>query len=104
MAERAHVLERIRYWDNNKLVVLVSTPALIGLGIGLQRANHVVLFDVPMMTRTDQQGIARVAGTGQLLHVHATCCIVVDYEVKIIIRERKEKGYRFPRDKGRRQY
>ncbi|KAI3326522.1 hypothetical protein HD806DRAFT_410012 [Xylariaceae sp. AK1471] len=91
MAERAHVLERIRSWDNDKPVVLVSTPALIGVGIGLQRANHVVLFDVPMMTRTDQQGIARVARTGQLLPVHATCCIVVDCEVEMIIRERKKK-------------
>ncbi|KAI1316897.1 hypothetical protein F5Y16DRAFT_393018 [Xylariaceae sp. FL0255] len=81
----------MRSRDNDKPVVLVSTPALIGVGIGLQRANHVVLFDVPMMTRTDQQAITRVARTGQLLPVHVTCCIAVDCEVEVTIRERKKK-------------
>ncbi|KAI1298801.1 hypothetical protein F5Y03DRAFT_397939 [Xylaria venustula] len=47
MAERAHVLEGMRSWDNNKSVVLVSTPALI---IGLQRANYVVLFEPSLRT------------------------------------------------------
>ncbi|KAI1322073.1 hypothetical protein F5Y16DRAFT_55548 [Xylariaceae sp. FL0255] len=91
MSERAHVLEHMRSWNNEKPVVLVSTPALIGVGIGLQRANHVVLFDVPMMARTDQQAIARVARTGQLLPVHVTSCVAVNCEVEVTIRERKKK-------------
>ncbi|KAI1157717.1 hypothetical protein F5B18DRAFT_669001 [Nemania serpens] len=70
MAERAHVLEGMRSWDNNKSVVLVSTPALIGVGIGLQRANHVVLFDVPIMARTDHVQQPQNRGKQTLTHEH----------------------------------
>ncbi|KAI1325697.1 hypothetical protein F5Y16DRAFT_257331 [Xylariaceae sp. FL0255] len=90
--ERKRVLARVRDWGNDKPVVLVSTFPLMGTGIGIQRANHMVLFDVALMDRTEAQGIAREVRGGQIMLVQVTRLITTgSCQVETTIRVRKTR-------------